>query len=44
MVLGLCAHHQLGLTVEVVGRNWVLCLAAQPCNESALPRTTDSTP
>ena len=38
------AHHWLGLTAEVVGRNRVRWSAAQLCNESALPRTTDSTP
>ena len=43
-VQGSGAHHRLGLTAEVVGRNWVRWSAAQLSNESALPRTTDSTP
>ena len=43
-VQGLGAHHRLGLTAEVVGRNRVRWSAAQLSNESALPRTTDSTP
>ena len=40
-VLGSGAHHLLGLTAEVVGRNQVRWSAAQLSNESALPRTTD---
>ena len=44
MVQGSGAHHRLGLTAEVVGRNRVRWSAAQLSNESALPRTTDSTP
>ena len=43
-VLGSGAHHRLGLTAEVVGRNRVRWSAAQLSNESALPHTTDSTP
>ena len=43
-VLGSGAHHRLGRTAEVVGRNCVRWSAAQLSNESALPRTTDSTP
>ena len=43
-VQGSGAHHRLGQTAEVVGRNWVRWSAAQLINESALPRTTDSTP
>ena len=35
---------RLGLTVEVVGRNRVRWSAAQLSDESALSRTTDSTP
>ena len=38
------AHHRLGLTAEVVGCNPVRWSASQLSNESALPRTTDSTP
>ena len=37
-------HHRLGLIEEVVGRNRVRWSVAQLSNESALPRTTDSTP
>ena len=44
MVLGSGVHHRLGLTAEVVGRNWVRWSAAQLRNESALLRMTDSTP
>ena len=44
MVQGSGAHHRLGLTAEVVGRNRVRWSAAQLSNESALPRTIDSTP
>ena len=44
IILGSGAHHRLGLTAEVVGRNRVRWSAAQLRNESALPRTTDSTP
>ena len=44
MVLGSSAHHRLGLSAEVVGRNRVRWSAAQLSNESVLPRTTDSTP
>ena len=43
-VLGSGAHHRLGITTEVVGRNRVRWSGAQLSNESALPRTTDSTP
>ena len=42
-VLGSGAHHRIGLTAEVVGRNRVRWSAAQLSNESALPRTSDST-
>ena len=44
MVLGSGAHHRLGLTADVVGRNRVWWSAAQLSNEAALPHTTDSTP
>ena len=43
-VLGSGAHYRLRLTAEVVGRNRVRRSAAQLSNESALTRTTDSTP
>ena len=42
--LGSGAHHRLGLTAEVVGHKRVRWSAARLSNESALPRTTDSTP
>ena len=41
-VLGSGAHHQQGLTAEIVGRNRVRWSAAQLSNESALPPMTDS--
>ena len=43
-VLGWVAHHRLGLLAEVVSRHRVRWSAAQLSNESALQRTTDSTP
>ena len=43
-VMGSGAHRRLGLTAEVVGCNRVRWSAAQLSTESALLRTTDSTP
>ena len=43
-VMGSGAHHRLGLTSEVVGRNRVRWSVAQLSNESALPRTTHLPP